>query len=163
MTITLTLEPITEADFAPFGQLLRPPLPAGPRLDLIEELQNRRASALPRLSLATVAPKTLPLAAVEMERHIYSSQAFIPIDCDSYLVMVAAPGADDRPDVSTLRAFQVPGDVGINYAANTWHHPLSALGREARFVVLTFIDGSETDEQFVPLPETVVIGEPTRG
>jgi hypothetical protein len=25
-------------------------------------------------------------------------------------------------------------------------------------VVLTFIDGTETDEQFVPLPEPVVVG-----
>jgi ureidoglycolate lyase len=156
----LTLEPITEAAFAPFGQLLRSPQPGGPRLDLIEELQNLRPSALPRLSLATVTPKSLPLTAVEMERHVHSSQAFVPIDCDSYLVLVAAHGADDLPDPLTLRAFRVPGDVGINYAANTWHHPLSALEREARFVVLTFIDGTETDEQFVPLPEPVVLDLP---
>jgi ureidoglycolate lyase len=147
----LTLEPITEAAFAPFGQLLRSPHPGGPRLDLIEGLQNLRLSALPRLSLTTVTPKPLPLMAVEMERHIYSSQAFVPIDCDSYLVLVAAHGDGDLPDPATLRAFRVPGDVGINYAANT------ALAREARFVVLTFIDGTETDEQFVPLPEPVLL------
>ena len=157
MTRTLTLEPITEATFAPFGQLLRSPAPGGPRLELIEALQNLRPSASPRLSLATVAPKPLPLTAVEMERHVYSSQAFVPIDCDSYLVLVAEHGADDRPDPATLRAFRVPGDVGINYAANTWHHPLSALERDARFVVLTFIDGTDTDEQFVPLPEPVML------
>ena len=163
MARTLTLEPITEAAFAPFGQLLRSPHPGGPRLDLIETLQNLRPSALPRLSLTTVAPKSLPLAAVEMERHVHSSQAFMPVDCDSYLVLVAAHGADDHPDPATLRAFQVPGDVGINYAANTWHHPLSALEREARFVVLTFLDGTETDEQFVPLPEPVVLSLPVGG
>ena len=113
---------------------------------------------MPRLSLTTVVPKSLPLTAVEMERHAYSSQAFVPVDCDSYLVLVAEHGADDLPDSATLRAFRVPGDVGINYAADTWHHPLSALTREARFVVLTFIDGTQTDEQFVPLPEPVVLG-----
>ena len=153
----LTLEPITEAAFAPFGQLLRSPQPGGPRLDVIEGLQNLRPSALPRLSLTTVAPKPLPLTAVEMERHVFSSQAFVPIDCASYLVLVAEHGSDGLPDPATLRAFRVPGDVGINYAADTWHHPLSALVREARFVVLTFVDGTETDEQFVPLPEPVVL------
>jgi ureidoglycolate lyase len=158
MAMSFALEPITEAAFAPFGQLLRSPPPGGPRLELIEALQNLRPSARPGLSLATVEPKPLPLTAVEMERHVHSSQAFMPVDCDSYLVLVAAHGKDDRPDVSTLRAFRVPGDIGINYAANTWHHPLSALGRDARFVVLTFIDGTETDEQFVPLPEPVVVG-----
>jgi ureidoglycolate lyase len=160
MARTLTLELITEAAFAPFGQLLRLPQSDGPRLDLIEGLQNLRSSALPRLSLATVTPKSLPLTAVEMERHVHSSQAFVPIDCASYLVLVAAHGADDLPDPTTLRAFRVPGDVGINYAADTWHHPLSALERQARFVVLTFIDGTETDEQFVPLPEPVVLDLP---
>ena len=160
MAKTLTLEPVTEAAFAPFGQLLRQPLPGAPRLELIEALQNLRPSTLPRFTLATVTPKSLPLTAVEMERHVHSSQIFMPIDCDSYLVLVAAHGADDLPDMATLRAFRVPGDVGINYAADTWHHPLSALGRDARFVVLTFIDGTETDEQFVPLPEPVVLREP---
>ena len=153
----LALEPITEAGFAPFGQLLRSPHAGSPRLDVIKGLQNLRPLARPRLSLTTVTPKPLPLTAVEMERHVFSSQAFMPIDCASYLVLVAEHGADGLPDPATLRAFRVPGDVGINYAADTWHHPLSALGREARFVVLTFIDGSETDEQFVPLPEPVVL------
>jgi ureidoglycolate lyase len=157
MVMTLTLEPVTAAAFAPFGQLLHTPEAGGRRLELIEALQNLRPAARPRLSLATVVPKSLPLMAVEMERHVYSSQAFVPLDCDSYLVLVAEHGADDRPDIATLRAFRVPGDVGLNYAANTWHHPLSALVREARFVVLTFIDGTETDEQFVPLPEPVML------
>ena len=29
--------------------------------------------------------------------------------------------------------------------------------RRGHFVVLTFVDGTETDEQFVPLPEPVTI------
>jgi ureidoglycolate lyase len=163
MARTLTLEPITDEAFAPFGQLLRSPLPGGPRLELIDGLQNLRSSARPRLSLATVTPKSLPLTAVEMERLVHSAQAFVPVDCDSYLVLVAEHGANDRPDPATLRAFRVPGDVGINYAADIWHHPLSALARDARFVVLTFIDGTDTDEQFVPLPEPVVLQMPADG
>jgi ureidoglycolate lyase len=162
MTISRELEPISEAAFTPFGELLRAPPCGGPRRELIEALQNLRPSGRPRLSLATVAPKPLPLEAVEMERHVHSSQAFVPIDCASYLVLVALHGADDLPDMTSLRAFRVPGDVGINYRADTWHYPLSALEREARFVVLTFVDGTETDEQFVPLPEPVVIGASER-
>jgi ureidoglycolate lyase len=157
MTRAVMLEPVTEAAFAPFGQLLRSPPPGGPRLELIEALQNLRPSALPRLSLTTVEPKALPLEAVEMERHVYSSQAFVPLDCAAYLVMVAGHGPDGLPDIATLRAFRVPGDIGINYKADTWHHPLTVLEREARFVVLTFIDGTGGDEQFVPLPYSVLI------
>ena len=154
---TLRLEPITAEAFAPFGLLLPPPAAGSARQDLIEELQNDRAGAKARLSLASVAPKALPLTAVEMERHVHSSQAFVPVDCASYLVLVAPHGPDGLPDTAGLRAFRVPGDTGINYRADTWHYPLSALDRDARFVVLTFVDGTATDEQFVPLPEPVAI------
>jgi ureidoglycolate lyase len=153
----IKLEPVTAEAFAPFGQLL-PRSEAGEgRLELIEELQNLRPTAKPRLSLAAVVPKPLPLTAVEMERHVFSSQAFVPYDCQSYLVLVAPHGANDAPDVSGLRAFRVPGTIGVNYRADTWHHPLTALDWPARFVVLTFVDGTETDEQFVTLPEPVKI------
>jgi ureidoglycolate lyase len=53
----------------------------------------------------------------------------------------------------------VPGDTGINYKADTWHHPLTPLDRLARFAILTFVDGTSGDEQFVPLPEKVLIEE----
>jgi hypothetical protein len=53
------------------GPSARASRPEG-RLDLIEELENNRRSARPRLSLATVEPKPLPLTAVEMERHTHS-------------------------------------------------------------------------------------------
>jgi ureidoglycolate lyase len=153
------LEAISAEAFAPFGDLMPPREIGQPRFELIEELQNLRGAAKPRLSLATVAPKALPFAAVKMERHVFSSHAFVPYDCRSYLVLVAPHGADDLPDASRIKAFRVPGNVGINYRANTWHHPVTALDGPARFVVLTFVDGTATDEQFVPLPEPVTIEE----
>jgi ureidoglycolate hydrolase len=48
-------------------------------------------------------------------------------------------------------------DMGINYRADTWRHPLSALERTGRFAILTFVDGTSADEQFVDLPQEVVI------
>ena len=153
----IKLEPITAEAFAPFGQLLPAREVGMPRLELIEELQNLRNTAKPRLSLTAINPKTLPLRAVEMERHVSSSQVFIPYDCNNYLVLVALHGADDMPDLSGMRAFRVPGNIGLNYRADTWHHPLTALDGPAKFVVLTFIDGTVGDEQFVPLPEAMII------
>jgi ureidoglycolate lyase len=153
----LKIEPIDADRFAPFGQLLPPRPPEQGRQELIDELQNDRASARARLSMATVEPKMLPLTAVQMERHVHSSQAFVPVDCASYLVLVAPHGAGDMLDLGKLRAFRVPGDTGINYRANTWHHPLSTLERTGRFAVLTFVDGTAADEQFVDLTQKVVI------
>jgi hypothetical protein len=44
--------------FAPIGQLLRPKLGQG-RLELVDESQNGRSSACPRLSFATVRQMAL--------------------------------------------------------------------------------------------------------
>lgn len=155
----LKIESIDAEVFAPFGQLL-PRLPPGAgRQELVDELHNARAGARPRLSFANVEPKALPLTAVQMERHVHSSQAFAPLDCASYLVMVAPHGDDGMPDLEMVRAFRVPGDAGINYKADTWHHPITPLERSARFAVLTFVDGTAGDEQFVDLPQAVLIEE----
>jgi ureidoglycolate lyase len=153
----LKIEPINAEAFAPFGQLLPPAPPGAGRQELIDELQNDRASARPRLSIATTEPKVLPLTALQMERHVHSSQAFTPLDCAGYLVVVAPHGDGGMPDVEKIRAFRVPGDTGINYKADTWHHPLSPLERTGRFAILTFVDGTATDEQFVDLPQPVLI------
>ena len=153
----LKIEPIDAAAFMSFGQLIPPQAPGQGRQELFEELQNERASARPRLSMATVEPKALPLTAVKMERHVHSSQVFVPVDSAGYLVVVAPHGADGMPDLGKIRAFRVPGDTGLNYRADTWHHPLSALERTGRFAILTFVDGTSADEQFVDLPQEVVI------
>jgi len=158
VTRRLALEPITAEAFARFGLLLPRPEPGGGRLELIKELRSGRDTARPRLSLAAVEPRALPLVAVEMERHVHSSQDFVPLDCAAYLVLVAPHGPDGRPDEAGLRAFRVPGDVGVHYLADTWHHPLTALDQPGSFAVLTFVDGTASDEQFVPLAEQVMVG-----
>jgi ureidoglycolate lyase len=155
--IHLRIEPVTSEAFAPFGELLAPRAPGEGTQQLIEELHNGRASARPRLSMTTVEPRALPLTAAKMERHVHSSQAFVPMDCASYLVMVAPQDGARKPDLSRLRAFRVPGDTGINYRADTWHHPLSPLERAGRFAVLTFIDGTAGDEEWADLPQPVVV------
>jgi ureidoglycolate lyase len=155
----LKIEPIDAEAFAPFGQLLLPKPPGGGRQELLEELQNNRTTARPRLSIATTEPKALPLTAAQMERHVYSSQAFAPLDCASYLVMVAPHGDGDMPDLEKVRAFRVPGDTGVNYKAATWHHPLTPLERIGRFAILTFVDGTSGDEEWADLPKPVLIEE----
>jgi ureidoglycolate lyase len=154
---TLTLQPITDAAFAPFGQVLRAPAVGRPRLDLIEEMQNLRAAARLRLSVSSVAATQLPLTIERLERHVYSSQAFLPLACQGYLVVVAPHRLDGQPDLEALRAFSVPEDHCINYRADTWHHPFTALHGPASFAVLTFVAGAPEDDRFAPLPEPIRI------
>jgi len=67
-----------------------------------------------------------------LERHSYTSQAFIPMGSsntgDGYLVVVAHNGADDRPNMKTLRAFLAGATQGISYDPGVWHQPMTVLG-----------------------------------
>ncbi|POY71644.1 hypothetical protein BMF94_5339 [Rhodotorula taiwanensis] len=72
-----------------------------------------------------------------LERHEFSSQAFIPMGGTpvedgegKYLVLVALPGSDGQPDLSTLRAFTATHTQGISYRPNVWHAPLISLGAD---------------------------------
>lgn len=154
----IRLEDVSRDAFAAYGDLLIAPQPGSGRVDIVEALENLRPAARPRLTLMVAEPRKLPFRPVEMERHVHSSQAFLPLSGADYLVMVAPGAGDDRPDVTRLRAFKVPGDVGINYRPNVWHHPIATLGGPGRFAVWTFIDGTGQDEEFVSLSETVTIG-----
>lgn len=142
-----SVEPLTSSAFAPFGAVLE--APAAGTNDLAGLLVNRRAEAGPHVVLLGMEPTALPLTIVEMERHRYSAQLFLPLDVARYLVIVAPAAASGRPDEAKLRAFVVPGQVGILYHPATWHHPMRCLDRLGRFASLTFRAGTEDDETFV--------------
>ncbi|KAK8858443.1 allantoicase [Kwoniella newhampshirensis] len=76
-----------------------------------------------------------------MERHKYTSQAFIPMGKaewpgkseealapgGEFLVIVAENGPDDRPDPKTMKTFIMPANMGLSYAPGIWHHPVLVL------------------------------------
>ena len=67
-----------------------------------------------------------------MERHPYTSQAFVPMGSRTeraYIAIVADGNADNSaPDLRTLKAYLVRGNEGICYAANAWHAPMAVIG-----------------------------------
>lgn len=152
----LTAQPIEKDAFAPYGQLLSDP-GHGNRSDYAADVSNGRPGVGINLAVVRASPpKTLPIDVVKMERHPLSSQAFLPLDCDRYLVIVATPqGTDGPPDLDTLRAFIVPGTMGINYDTGTWHFPLTSLDRPATFGLLMYMDGGPGDEDWHTLAEPV--------
>ena len=145
--------PISAEAFAAYGDVLAPPAEVG-RTYFDGGLTNARASAPASLSISLIpATASLPITAVEMERHEFSSQSFIPMDVSRYLIVVAPPRADGTPDGSKAQAFIVPGNVGITYGVNVWHHPITVLDRPGTFAVQMWRDGSVMDEEFVKLEQ----------
>src|SRR5689334_11003635 len=140
---TLRAEPLTAEAFAPFGQVLETPSGGATnmnqgtavRLDRAAKLHSTRASCPPNLAMVRSLPQPLPLKLRLMERHPCSSQAFIPLKCSRYVVVVAPAAADGKPDWTGLRAFLAGPRQGINYAAGTWHHPFTVLDEPAELAM----------------------------
>lgn len=150
--LTVKARIIDPVAFAPFGEVITSP-DTLPNIDASRALDNRRDGASTTLYTTIVAPVTLPLVLTKMERHRFSSQTFLPLDASRYLVCVAPHGSNGQPDPDALLAFLVPAGTGITYRADVWHHPMTALDREARFAVLMWRDGSADDEEFIDLPQ----------
>ena len=156
----LIAEPLTAEAFAPYGDVVIAPADAG-RSRFDAALATLRPNAAPSLSVAVVPPTTsLPLDAVRMERHEFSSQTFLPLDPVRYLVIVAPKAADGGPDGQRARAFLASPGQGITYRHDTWHHPLTVLDQPARFAIFMWLDGSSTDEEFVPLAHPFTVDIP---
>lgn len=76
------------------------------------------------MSIFRAQPRILPMDITMMERHPLGSQAFLPSNDTPYLVLVCE--GEKAPDPATLKLF-LAKNQGVNYHANTWHHPLLAL------------------------------------
>jgi len=140
--ITLRASPLQASDFAPYGEVIDT---AGResrwindgtcrRFDGLADIDVLAADGRPLLSVFEASPRALPLRIHSLERHPLSSQAFFPLEPHPFLVVVAHDGP--APLVERLRVFQSSGRQGVNYRRNTWHHPLIALDRLSRFLVI---------------------------
>lgn len=149
----LAVRPLTREAFARFGEVIccdgasHYPINGGTteRYDRLADVQLLGANARAIISIFRAQPREFPFAITLMERHPFGSQAFMPLQLDPYLVVVAEPGPDDGP--GELLAFLAQGNQGVNYRAGIWHHPLIAVGRAGDFLVVDRRgDGNNCDE-----------------
>ncbi len=162
---TVVAEPLTAEAFAPFGQVVAVKASGGhaanqgnaTRFDFAANLESDRAHARPNLCAFEATPQALPLPLKLLERHPHSSQAFLPMVVEEYLVCVAPNAADGGPDLTKLRAFIARAGQGINYNKAQWHHPIVALGTPATFSMLAWEDGTRGDCEERPVTERVQV------
>jgi ureidoglycolate lyase len=148
----LTPEPLTADAFASFGDVVQ----TGEAFELINRGTARQFADLagidvaagggrPRISIYRARPYDLPLTIAMLERHPLSSQFFMPLHGEPFLIVVAPAG--ENPDASAVRAFVTNGRQGINYHRGTWHHPLIAVRDPSEFLVVDREgDGRNCDE-----------------
>jgi ureidoglycolate lyase len=117
-TYVLRAEPLTDAAFAPFGQVIR-------EGDMVMELRDGE-----QFHLNVLHYERKPLRCDHLNAHHRATQALIAL-AGKPTVLVVAPGSLDFSDATHLdhvRAFVCDGTAGVNLALGTWHwgpYPIS--------------------------------------
>ncbi|WP_417450341.1 ureidoglycolate lyase [Kordiimonas sp.] len=146
---TLDIEPLTAAAFAPYGDVIEAsatarqiPINYGNtiRFHDLAKLELTSGGGQAGVSIFRSTPLPLPITVKVMEYHPKSSQAFVPLSANPYLVVVAEKGDFDA---GKLRAFRAEPGQGINYYAGTWHHFSLALNEVSDFLVIDRIADDE--------------------
>lgn len=163
--ITLTAAPLTAEAFAPYGDVIAStgePTPInqgkGWRYSQLAGVDVTAEQGYATISRVACAPEALPVPLRVLERHPLGSQAFIPVNGQRYLVVVAPAG--EPPSLDTLRAFIAEGHQGINYHRGIWHHPMIALDTDCEFVeVHRAGPGANCDEVEIEAAASVCLPE----
>ncbi len=165
---TVVAEPLTVAAFAPFGSVVSAGLFAGSsanqgtalRFDRCAAVTSTRPAATANLAVFRSTAKALPFAVQLLERHPCSTQAFLPMICTRFLVVVAPTAGDGAPDLAGLRSFLCGPGQGISYGVGVWHHPIIAIDDDADFVMLAYEDGTALDCVEHPLSTSILVTAP---
>lgn len=141
---TLSPLPLTRERFAPFGDVIAASPDARRAMN---EARFERFNDLARLNIDPVsggrvavsiarcrAPTALPYRFDTIERHPLGSQAFIPLNGQRFIVVVAPAG--ESAEIGDLCAFATNGHQGINYHRGVWHMPLIALEAGQEFLII---------------------------
>lgn len=139
---TLELMPLTHAAFAPFGDVVEY---EGrdffhindkmvERYHDLAKVDTQEAGGRTLISWLLAKPNTFPSKVKFVERHQLSSQAFIPLGDNPFVVVVAPRG--DTVNVGDLRAFITNGRQGVNYHRGVWHHILLVPKQAMQFIVV---------------------------
>ncbi|MCK0070810.1 ureidoglycolate lyase [Kordiimonas laminariae] len=139
---TIKAEPLTAEAFAPFGDVIE--ASAGAEQFSINYGNTTRFHNLADVNVSAeegsvcvnifrTKPLPQPIIVKLMEYHPLSSQAFIPMGDQPYLVVVAEKG---EFKAEKLRVFLASADQGVNYHAGTWHHFSLALNSQSDFLVI---------------------------
>ena len=141
--IRLAVEPLTEATFRPFGQVIGEGTAAP---DFRGEQGTLGWSVDWRGGRAKIAYLRTPYQGLgfrKLERHLDLTQAFIPMGGSPAIVAVAAPtdpgNREAVPPPTTVRAFRLDGSVGYALHKGTWHSlDRYAIGPpDTRWVIIT--------------------------
>jgi ureidoglycolate lyase len=161
---SLTIEPLTKEAFEPFGQVIETegsehfPINNGStqRFHQLATVELNRQEDQAIISIFRADTLSYPLKINMLERHPQGSQAFIPMERQRFLIVVAPPA--DQPNPNEIRAFISNGRQGLNYGKGVWHHPILALENGSDFLIVDRKgEGNNCDEHFFAEEEIALL------
>lgn len=91
--------------------------------------------------------REFPLHINMLEKHPFFSQTFMPRSEEPFLCVVAL--GEEKPDLSTLKAFVTNGKQGVHYNRGVWHFPLICLKDKEEFIVIDRTDYNQEENKIV--------------
>lgn len=138
----ITPKPLTRDNFAVFGDVIEVHDQANnftindgytQRYHDLAQVDVTENNGRTLINIFRSTPLSQPIAIKMMERHPLSSQAFVPLGQQPYLVVVAPKG---KLNVADIEVFLATADQGVNYHKGTWHHYCLALNQSSDFIVV---------------------------
>jgi ureidoglycolate lyase len=153
------IEPISRQAYAPYGDLIAADeampfnyanMKTAKRFNFLSEVVNLRPErAKLNLCVFRCSPlEKLPFEIKLLERHEFSTQVFMPMSSDARFVVIVSLGGD-KPDLASLKAFEVTNPQGISYRPGVWHYPMTVLDNQVDFSCLVHEDGGSNDCEVV--------------
>jgi ureidoglycolate lyase len=157
--VILDVQSLTPEAFARFGDVLMG-LDAGSapeRHEFAARFQNLRSDAKPNLTFMRVPVANGNVAIRALERHRFSNQVFVPLNGTHHLAVVCPSTPAGAPDLAGLQAYIASGAQAINYAANVWHAPRTALSLTGEFIMFRWDGGSPDDTELLTLDDEILV------
>ena len=159
---SIKIQPLSSENFLPYGDVIAC---QGIHFFQINDQQTERYHASAEVEsdakvglsiFKNIQATVIPFEIAILERHPVGSQAFVPMQGQQFLIVVAPCLDHEHPDLDQIQAFISDGRQGVNYRAGTWHHPLLTLEAPSDFVVVDRI-GTGSNCDVYTLPEKIRI------
>ena len=100
-------------------------------------------------------PKKRPFEVSWLERHVKGTQTFIPLEGKKSIITVGKANENANPealpDLSSVKAFILDGDKGVNLYPGTWHWTPFPINSKCDFIILVRTNVKDDDLNFVDL------------
>lgn len=159
--ITIQAEKLTKDNFEPYGEVIE----TKGEFKIINQGNGKKWNNLVHfdmfqdngnVNLGILKTKYLDFIFDQMERHLYTSQIFIPLGGGKSIVTVA-PISDQYPDPYKVKAFLMEGNQGVSFSRKVWHHSLFPLSDEQDYILMMRGGNFPPDVEKVKFPDNTKI------